>query len=144
MLDVLTQRSLEALAHHLLGGLLVLLVQLLADLHFRPVTGSVLRHQCPPVLLHQWPIFLIDMQLLTATITPHQLLHMMQGHFLPMVNHSVPQNHFSTPQGQWQRHTIQVSIRLRTVAQERCQAQVDMQVTQADQGRLPPVGTQIT
>lgn len=143
MLAVVTQRRLEALALRFLGDLLVLLVQLLADLHFLQVTGSVLQCQCPPVLLHQWPLFLIDSVQLIATITRHQPHHMMGEHFLLTVNHSVPQNHFSTLQGQWQQHTIQVRTKLRTVDQERCQVQVDIQVIQEYQGRLPPAATQI-
>ena len=142
MLGVLSQRSLEALALHFLGDQLVLLVQVLADLHFQSVTGSVLLLQCPLVLLRQWLLFLKDMEQLTGTTTLHQPLHMTLGHFLPTVNHSVPPNRFSTPQGQWQHHTIQVPIKLHTVAQERCQVQADIQVTRARQGRLPPEATQ--
>ena len=142
MLGVLSQRSLEALALHFLGDQLVLLVQLLADLHFQSVTGSVLLLQCPLVLLRQWLLFLKDMELLTGTTTLHHPLHMMRGHFLLTVNHSVPPNHFSTPQGQWQHHTIQAPIKLHTLDQERCQVQADMQVTQALQGRLLPAATQ--
>jgi hypothetical protein len=124
------QRSLEALAFHLPGDLAVPLVQLLAGLHFRAIAGSVLLRQCLPMVLHQCPpvpLFLMDMELLTGTITRHQPQHMMQAHFLLTVSRSAPQNHSSMPQGQWQHRTTRVPIKSRMVARER-QLQAHMQV----------------
>ena len=144
MLAVLMRRSLEALAFHFLGDQLVLLVQLLAGLHFRALTGSVLLLQCPPVALLQCPpvpLFLIDMELLTGTTTHHQPQYMKVVRFLLTVNRSAPQNHSSTPQGPWQHHTIQALIKLRMVAQEH-QLQAPMQVTPAHPGRLLPAAMQ--
>jgi hypothetical protein len=144
MLGVLMQRSLEALAFHFLGDLLVLLVQQLAGLHFQALTGSVLLLQCPPVALLQCPpvpLFLIDMELPTGTTTHHQPQYMKLVHFLLTVNRSAPQNHSSTPQGQWQHHTTQAPIKSRMVAQEH-QPQAPMQVMEVHPGQLLPAAMQ--
>jgi hypothetical protein len=149
MLGVLMQRSLEALAFHFLGDLPVLLVQLLAGLHFRAIPGSVLLRRCPPVVLLQCPpvplflpLFLIDMELLTGTITHHQPQHTTLVHFRLTVNLSAPQNHSSTLQGQWQHHTIQAPIKSLMVALEH-QSEAPIQVMPAHLGRLLPAAMQI-
>lgn len=129
MLGVRMERSLEALAFPFLGDQLVLWVQRLEDLRFQSVTGSVLQQQYPPVLLHQWPLLLIDMEFLTGTFTHRRVPPSMREHFLLTVNHSVPQNHSSTPQVQWQHHTVQVSTKLHTVVQGHSQVQAAMQLT---------------
>lgn len=145
MLVVLTQRSLEVLAFHFLGDLLVLLVQLLVGLHFQLVTGSMCQHlhSCPLVPLHQCRLSLIGMEVLTGTITHHPLQHMMQQRSLLMVSRSVPRNTFSTLQGQWQHLTVQVITKWLMVVGGHSLLQAAMEVTLVQQDLPLPAAMQV-